>query len=72
VYENAVAPDPNEPPERFWSCKAGRAAAGIKEQQQQWRDAITLYEKLGKGCPELQSLADDRIRRIRVEHGILF
>ena len=72
VYENAVAPDPNEPQEKFWSCKAGRAAAGIKELQQQWRDAITLYEKLSKTCPELQPLADDRIRRIRVEHAILF
>ncbi|HUK81502.1 MAG TPA: tetratricopeptide repeat protein [Verrucomicrobiae bacterium] len=72
VYEKDVAPDPNEPQEKFWSCKAGRAAAGIKEQQQQWREAITLYEKLAKTCSELQPLADDRIRRIRVEHGILF
>jgi TolA-binding protein len=72
VYESAVAPDPNEPQEKFWSCKAGRAAAGIKEQQQQWRDAITLYQKLSETCPDLRPLADDRVRKIRVEHVILF
>ena len=69
IYE---VPDPNEPPERFWSCKSGRAAAAIKEQQQQWRDAITLYQKLSETCPDLKALADDVIRKIRVQHGILF
>jgi tetratricopeptide (TPR) repeat protein len=72
VYEQNVAPDTNEPPERFWSCKAGRAAADIKEQQQQWRDAITLYQKLIESCPELKPLVEDRIRKIRVEHMILY
>ncbi len=72
LYESAVAPDPNEPPERFWACKAGRAAAGVKEQQGQWRDAITLYQKLMERCPEMKPVAEDRIRKIRVEHVILF
>jgi hypothetical protein len=44
----------------------------LKEQQQQWRDAITLYQKLGEVCPDLKPLAEDRIRRIRIEHVILF
>jgi tol-pal system protein YbgF len=72
LYEAKVAPDANEPPERFWACKAGRAAADIKEQQQQWRDAITLYQKLLESCPDLKPLVEDNIRRIRVEHVILF
>lgn len=72
LYEAKVAPDTNEPPERFWACKAGRAAADIKEQRQQWRDAITLYQKLLESCPDLKPLVEDRIRRIRVEHVILF
>jgi TolA-binding protein len=72
LYEAKVAPDANQPSERFWACKAGRAAADIKEQQQQWRDAITLYQKLLESCPELKPLVEDRIRKIRVEHVILF
>ncbi len=72
VYEQSVAPDPNLPPERFWSCKSLRAAAAIKEQQQQWREAITLYEKLATTCPDLKTLAEDAARKIRVQHGILF
>lgn len=67
-----VPPESTEPPERFWTCKAGRAAAAIKEQQQQWREAITLYQRLAEGCPDLKPLADDVIRKIRVQHGILF
>jgi TolA-binding protein len=67
-----VPPESTEPPERFWSCKSGRAAAAIKEQQQQWRDAITLYQKLAETCPDLKPLADDVIRKIRVQHAILF
>jgi cellulose synthase operon protein C len=72
IYAQSAAPDPNEPPERFWSCKSGRAAAEIKEKQQQWRDAITLYQKLADTCPELKTLTDGVIRKIRVQHGILF
>ena len=72
MYESAIAADLNAPPERFWSCKAGRAAAGVKEEMEQWRDAITLYQKLIELCPEMKPLAEDRIRKIRVAHGILF
>jgi tetratricopeptide (TPR) repeat protein len=62
----------NEPPERFWAGKAARAAAGVKEQQQQWREAIVFYQKLGEITPDLRTLADDRIRKIRVERVILY
>ena len=72
LYETAVTPDPNEPPERFWAGKAGRAAASLKEQQQKWQDAITLYQKLAETCPELKTMAEERIRKIRVERVILF
>ena len=39
---------------------------------EQWRDAITLYQKLIDLCPEMKPVAEDRIRKIRVAHGILF
>ena len=68
LYEATVGPVPAEPVERFWSCKAARAAANIKEQQNQWSDAITLYKKLGKLCPDLNELADDRIRKLITQH----
>jgi TolA-binding protein len=71
LYEFAVSPESAEPPERFWSCKAGRAAADIKERQQQWREAITLYEKLAALCPDMKDMALDRVRKIRTEHFIL-
>lgn len=70
VYEQIAEPNPQ--PERFWLGKAGMAAAGIKEQQQQWRDAITLYERLIKLCPDLEPLLVDRIHKIRAQHGLLF
>jgi len=68
LYETTAAPDPTEPIERFWSCKAARAAANLKEQQTQWADAITLYKKLGELCPELKELAEDRIRKLIAAH----
>jgi TolA-binding protein len=72
LYEATAATDTSEPPERFWLCKAARDAARVKEQQQQWRDAITLYQKLTESCPDMKTLAEDKIRRIRTEHVILF
>jgi TolA-binding protein len=72
VYEEAAVPDPNAPPERFWMGKAGLAAGGIKEQRQQWRDAIILYQKLAQLCPDMKPLLEERVRKLRVEHLILF
>jgi TolA-binding protein len=66
VYEQIA--DPNALPDRFWLGKAGMAAAGIKEQQQQWREAKTLYKRLIELCPDLKPMLEDRIRRIIVQH----
>ena len=68
IYEGPAA---DEPPDRFWSCKSGRAAARILEQQQQWREAVTWYERLAATCPDLKSLAEDSARKIRVQHPSL-
>ena len=68
LYETTAAANPAVPAERFWSCKAARAAAGIKEQQNQWAEAIALYKKLGELCPDLKELADDRIRKLIAQH----
>lgn len=72
VYEQSETPDPSAPPERFWMCKAGLAAGAVKEQQQAWRDAITLYERVAGLCADMKPLLEERIRKIRVEHLILF
>ncbi len=72
VYETAAAADPNEPREQLWVGRAGWDAATILEQRQQWRDAITLYERLIQLCPDMKALLEDRIRKIRVERMILF
>ena len=68
LYETTAAANPTAPVERFWSCKAARAAAGLKEQQNQWSDAITLYIRLGELCPDLKELAEDRIRKLKTPH----
>ena len=68
LFETTAAPNPDAPVERFWSCKAARAAAALKEQQNQWADAITLYIRLGELCPDLKELADDRIRKLKTPH----
>jgi tetratricopeptide (TPR) repeat protein len=72
VYVAAVAPPPNVPPERFWLCKAGVAAGGVKEQQQKWSEAITIYNKVLDQCPDMKPLLEEKIRKLRVEHLILF
>ena len=72
VYEQAAAPDPNTPPERFWTCKAGIAAGIIKERREQWREAIILDQKLATLCPDMKTLLEEKIRKLRVEHLILF
>jgi TolA-binding protein len=72
IQEAAVAPSPDEPPDRFWAGKAGLAAGSIKEQLNEWREAMTIYEKLIPLCPDLKPLLEDRIRKIRTQRGIIF
>ena len=72
VYEAVAGQDTNAPPERFWICKAALAATGVKEKQEQWREAIAVYQRLGELCPEMKPLTEERIRKIRVEHFLLY
>lgn len=72
VQEASVAPPSDEPPDRFWTGKAGLAAASIKEQLNQWREAMTIYEKMIPLCPDLKPLLEDRIRKIRTQRGFIF
>ncbi len=68
MYETVTSTNTNEPPEHYWSCKAASAAALLKEQANQWQDAIAIYERLGKICPDLKPMADDKIRKIKSQH----
>lgn len=72
LYETKEWPEPNRPPECFWLGKAGLAAAALREQRQQWRDAIMIYQRQLELCPQMRELLEERIRRIRVERFIWF
>jgi len=68
IYE---VPDPNEPPN-----VSGRANPVAPPPPS--RNTTTVARrhhavpKLSETCPDLKALADDVIRKIRVQHGILF
>lgn len=72
LYETKEWPEPDRPPECFWLGKAGLAAAALREQKQQWREAITIYQRQLELCPQMRELLEERIRRIRVERFIWF
>ncbi|MDW8344291.1 MAG: tetratricopeptide repeat protein [Verrucomicrobiae bacterium] len=72
LYETKEWPEPNRPPECFWLGKAGLAAAALREQRQQWREAITIYQRQLELCPQMREVLEERIRRIRVERFIWF
>ncbi len=53
-----------------WFTRAALGAAAIKEHQQLWPEAISIYERLiGEGVPAAEE-ARMRIRKIRTEHWV--
>ena len=56
--------------EYFWYYKAGFDAARIFEQQQQWKSAIGIYDKMTKLAGPRTIEAQERVKRIRLEHFI--
>ncbi|MHA3770352.1 tetratricopeptide repeat protein [Verrucomicrobiota bacterium sgz303538] len=56
--------------EHFWSGKAGFDAGRLLEQQEQWKSAIGVYEKLAKLEGPRAAEARDRVRQLRLEHFV--
>jgi predicted negative regulator of RcsB-dependent stress response len=54
--------------ETFWYAKAGFDAAGILEAQQQWKNAIGIYEKMAKLPGPHAEQAKQRVKTLRLEH----
>lgn len=60
---------PNEPPDRFWMCRAGLEAARIAESFQRWDLALTIYANLLELDPGLRTTLDGRIARAKEQHA---
>jgi hypothetical protein len=70
VYEQAPRPIRMRRPSGS-GCARRVGRRWIKEQRQQWRDAIILYQKLADLCPDMKT-SRRSVRKLRVEHLILF
>lgn len=56
--------------EYFWYYKAGFDAARLFEQQQQWKSAIGIYEKMAKVDGPRSAEASARVKQLRLEKFI--
>jgi TolA-binding protein len=63
VYDRVTA-EPKPVTESFWFCKAGMAAAAIKKQQDQWREAMKIYQRLIEANVVCSQEAQEQIRII--------
>lgn len=72
AYYDALAQptDPNETPESYWFYRAGFDAAESLESDEQWQAAIGIYRKLADAKGPRSPEAEDRIKRLRLEHFI--
>jgi TolA-binding protein len=64
----------NAPPtgerEYFWFYKAGFDAARVYEQQEKWKEAIGIYQKMAAARGPRTVEAQSRLRQVRLEHFI--
>jgi len=60
----------SEGPDYTWYYKAGFDAAGALEAQEQWKAAISVYEKLANLLGPGSDEAKKRIDQLRLEHFI--
>ncbi|HEX8372616.1 MAG TPA: outer membrane protein assembly factor BamD [Chthoniobacterales bacterium] len=72
AYYDALAlpSEQNETPEYFWFYRAGFDAAETLETDQQWTAAIAIYRKLADAKGPRSAEAEERIKRLRLEHFI--
>jgi tetratricopeptide (TPR) repeat protein len=56
--------------EYFWFYKAGFDAAHVYEQQEKWKAAIGIYQKMAAAQGPRTVEAQNRLRQVRLEHFI--
>ena len=56
----------------LWFTRAAFNAAEIKESQQQWREAVNIYRRVAGSGVTAASEAQERVKKIRIEHWVLF
>ena len=66
IVEDGSRPDRRR--EFFWFYKAGFNAARLLEEQQNWRPAAAIYEKLAFAGGARSEEAKSRLNRLRLEH----
>ena len=56
----------------LWFTRAAFNAAEIKESQQKWREAVNIYRRVADSGVSAASEAQERVKKIRLEHWVLF
>lgn len=60
------------PPGNLWFTRAAFNAAGIMEEQQLWRRAVNIYERVVEADIPASRDAQERIDKLRSEHWLFF
>ncbi len=70
VFHEVLSRAPEKGADHFWFYKAGLEAGRLLEDQQNWSEAIAIYDRLASvQGPQREELAQ-RARRLRLEHFI--
>lgn len=64
LYDRVATVDSQQPVESMWFCKAGFAAAAIKKQSDQWREAMKIYQRIVEANVSCSQEAQDQVRMI--------
>jgi TolA-binding protein len=60
------------PDDHYWFSKAAFKAAGAYESAEDWINAVKLYQKVAASRADRYEVANERIEKIKGEHGELF
>jgi TolA-binding protein len=72
VYDHLKERKRGEAGDPLWFTKAAFAAAQIAEARQEWRQALNIYQRVIDADVAAAPEAQKRIRKIRLDHWILF
>ncbi len=72
VYGYLQAAEKGEAGSPVWFTRAAFGAAAIKEAEQKWREAVSIYRRVVDANVPAASEAQSRIQKIRFEHWVLF
>jgi tetratricopeptide (TPR) repeat protein len=69
-YYGTFSQGQKDGPEYFWFYKAGFDAGRLLESQKLWKEAIAVYEKIGRVDGPRADEARERVNRLRLENFI--